>query len=111
MTSVSVVVWKIAPCAHELVAQLAGVDQVAVVADGELAVRAVDEQRLRVLDAARAGGRVADVADGDVADRARRAFGLVEDVGDLAHRRATAARGGRRTHAMPALSCPRCCSA
>ena len=110
MTSVSVVDWKIEPCAHQLVAQLGGVHQVAVVADAELAVRALDEQRLRVLDPARAGGRVADVADGDVAGQ-RGELGLVEDVGDLAHARATAAHGGRRTHAMPALSCPRCCSA
>ena len=36
--------------ADELVAQLAGVDEVAVVGDGDLAVRAVDQERLRVLE-------------------------------------------------------------
>ena len=47
----SLLVWKIEPCAHQLVAKLAGVDEVAVVADGNLPVRAVDQERLRVLDA------------------------------------------------------------
>ncbi len=54
---------------HQAVAQLLGVDEVAVVADGDLAVRAVDQDRLRVLEAAFAGGRVADVADGAHARR------------------------------------------
>ena len=36
--------------AHQLVAQLAGVDQIAVVGDGDLSVAALDEERLRVLD-------------------------------------------------------------
>ena len=52
--------------ADELVAQLARVDQVAVVGDGDLAVRAVDQDRLRVLELALAGGRVARVADREV---------------------------------------------
>ena len=47
-TSVSLLVWKMAPCADQRVAQLAGVHQVAVVADRELAVHAVDDDRLRV---------------------------------------------------------------
>ena len=52
--------------ADELVAQLARVDEVAVVGDGDLAVGAVDQERLRVLELALAGGRVARVADGEV---------------------------------------------
>ena len=51
--------------AHERVAQLAGVDQVAVVADGELAVDAVDHDRLRVGELALAGRGIADVPDGE----------------------------------------------
>ena len=60
----SLVVWKIDPWLHEHVAQLLRVHEVAVVADRDLAVRAVDENRLRVLQAALARGRVAHVADG-----------------------------------------------
>ena len=59
--------------ADQLVAQLARVDEVAVVADGDLAVRAVDEERLGVLELALAGGRIARVADGDVAGQRLRA--------------------------------------
>ncbi len=54
MTSVSLLVWKIEPLLDQLVAQLAGVDEVAVVGDGDLPVRAVDQERLGV---ARAGSR------------------------------------------------------
>src|SRR6185503_8162338 len=68
----------------ELVAQLASVDDVAVVAEGDLPVRAVDQDRLRVEQLALAGGRVPDVADrqrpGEPGER-----GAVEDVGDVAH--------------------------
>ena len=73
MTSVSLLDWKIDPCAHELVAQLVGVDQIAVVADGDLTVRAIDQNRLRVGEPAFAGGRIADVSDGDVTWQLRRA--------------------------------------
>ena len=71
--------------ADQLVAQLAGVDEVAVVADGDLAVGAVDEERLRVLELALAGGRVAGVPDRDVAGKRLERL-LVERFGDLAHR-------------------------
>ena len=47
-------------------ANAGGVHQVAVVRDGDLAVRAVDQDRLGVLQAALAGGRIARVPDGDV---------------------------------------------
>ena len=71
--------------AHELVAQLEGVDEVAVVAHGDLAVRAVDEEWLRVLELALARGRVACVPDRDVTGkRLQRLF--VERLGDLPHR-------------------------
>ena len=74
--------WRPARSSH--VAQLALVDEVAVVADGDLAVDALDEDRLGVDQAALAGRRVAHVADGrrarQVGQRA-----LVEDVGDVAH--------------------------
>ena len=59
----SLVVWKMAPLPDERVAQLAGVDQVAVVADRELPVDAVDDDRLGVGQPALARRRVADVTD------------------------------------------------
>ena len=71
--------------AHELVAELEGVDEVAVVAHGDLAVRAVDEEGLRVLEFAFARGRVACVPDRDVTGkRLQRLF--VERFRNLPHR-------------------------
>ena len=46
--------------------QAGGVGEVAVVTDGDLAAGAVHDQRLGVLDVRAAGGRVADVTDGEV---------------------------------------------
>ena len=64
--------------------QLVGVDQVAVVAERDRAVRGGAERRLRVLPGAGAGGRVARVADREVAlERVER--GLVEDLRDQPH--------------------------
>ena len=57
----------------ELGAQLVGVDQVAVVAERDRARAAVVEQRLRVRPRVRAGGRVARVADRELAAQARQA--------------------------------------
>ena len=48
----------------QFVAQEVGVDQVAVVADGDLAARAIDDDGLGVFERAGAGGGIADVADG-----------------------------------------------
>ena len=59
----SVFDWKIDPWRDELVAQLARVDEVAVVADRDLPVRAVDQNRLRVEQLAFARRRVAHMAD------------------------------------------------
>jgi shikimate dehydrogenase len=60
------------------------VDEVAVVADGDLAAGAISNDGLGVFQRAGAGGGVADVADGPRAGK----FGelvLVEDLGDEAH--------------------------
>ena len=65
-------------------AQRLGVDEVAVVAEGDLAVGAGDAERLGVLQAAGAGRRVAVVADGDVAAEVTEVL-FVEDLGDEAH--------------------------
>ena len=70
--------------AFQLVAQDGGVDQVAVVRDRDLAADAIDHERLRVFDRARAGRGITGVPD-----RAR-AFqplqlGLAEDLRDQAH--------------------------
>ena len=58
----------------ELAAQLGGIDQVAVVRNGERAAAVVDEERLGVGDAVGAGGGIADVAHRHVAGQ------LVEPV-------------------------------
>jgi len=51
----------------EFVAEGGGIDQVAIVADGQLTALAIDGQRLRIDQSARAGGGVAHVADGAIA--------------------------------------------
>ena len=74
--------WTPAPRA---VAQLLGVGEVAVVADGERAARVVDGEGLGVLDVRAAGGGVAHVADGDAPGSARQLV-LREGVLHEAHR-------------------------
>ena len=71
-------------CAFDLVAQLGGVDQVAVVAERDAAARRGGAERgLGVLPGGGPGGGVAAVADGDVAlQRAQHL--LVEDLADQA---------------------------
>ena len=64
--------------------ELAGVDQVAVVPEGDPTVAGVPKGRLGVLPVARAGGGVAGVADGEVAVEGGQ-VALVEDLGDQAH--------------------------
>ena len=49
--------------ALQLVAQDIGVDQVAVVRDRHLAADAIDHERLRIFDRARAGGGITGVPD------------------------------------------------
>src|SRR4030042_1501559 len=61
-----------------------GVEQVAVVAQGELAMLSLHVHRLGVLDAAGAGGGVAVVADGHEAGKERQVV-LIEHLGDQAH--------------------------
>ena len=71
--------------ADQRVAQLAGVHEIAVVANRELAVDAVDDDRLRIRELALAGGRVADVPDGELARQRRQRLG-VERLVDVPHR-------------------------
>ena len=106
MTSVSLAGLKNRSVADELVAQLERVDEVAVVADGDLTVGAVDEERLGVLELALARGRIARVPDRDVAgERLERLF--VERLGDLAHRardaELLAVGGGNAGALLPAV--------
>src|ERR1043166_2524942 len=49
--------------AFEFIAQEIGINQVAVVGDGELAAHTIDHERLRVLDRARPSRRVTGVPD------------------------------------------------
>ena len=68
----------------QLVAQLARVHQVAVLADGDARDPGRADQRLRVLPARRARGRVAHVPDGRLAAEAGEGA-LVEDLRDQSH--------------------------
>ncbi len=67
-----------------LVGQRGGVGEVAVVAEGEVHAAGLPEDRLRVAPGAGAAGRVAGVADGEVAGQAAEGP-LVEHVGHQAH--------------------------
>ena len=80
MISESEVERNVTPCARELVVELDGVDQVAVVGQRDRAA-VVPVDRLGVLPAAVAGGRVAHVADRHLAGERLQAA-LVEDLGD-----------------------------
>jgi hypothetical protein len=81
--------------ADQHLGELGRVGQVAVVAEAD-AVRRVDVERLRLGDPVAAGGRIADVADADVALEVEHGL-LVEDVPDqaraLVHRQQALARG------------------
>ena len=83
MTSVSVVPRELDALGDELVAQLRGVDEVAVVTQGDDVAVAAAHQRLRVLPVAGAGGAVAHVADGVLAAEALEHL-LVEHLADEA---------------------------
>src|SRR6185436_5580430 len=71
--------------ADQRVTQLAGVDQVAVVPERQLAVRAVDDDRLGVGEPALAGRRVAHVAGGEVPGQPGERV-AAERIVDVAHR-------------------------
>jgi hypothetical protein len=73
------------PLTNEFFSQFLRIDEVAVVADCDLAVGAVDQKRLRVFELALASGGIAHVADrGSAGEPGERP--LVERVGDVAHR-------------------------
>ena len=69
----------------ERITQLAGVDQIAVVPQRQLAVRAVDHDGLGVGQPALPGGGVAHVTNGEMAGQAGQRL-VVEGVVDVAHR-------------------------
>jgi hypothetical protein len=68
----------------EGVSKRLGVDYVAVVSEGDRAVRAFDVDRLGVLVAAGAGGGVSRMADRDVAGKLAEVL-FVKDLRDQAH--------------------------
>ena len=70
---------------HEVVAQLARVDEIAVVANRDLPVRTIDEDRLGIGKLALARRRVANVADRRRSGQLCECF-AVEGIGDIAHR-------------------------
>ena len=76
----------------EVVAQLARVDEIAVVANRDLPMRTVDEDGLSVRELALAGRRVAHVADCRRSGQLGQRF-AVEGIGDVAHR-------ARHTHLL-----------
>ena len=71
--------------ADQLVAELAGVHQIAVVTNRDLAMGTVNQNRLRVRELAFAGGRVANVPDRDRSGQVRQLV-VVESFRDVAHR-------------------------
>ncbi len=71
--------------AFEFVAEHGGVGQVAVVGDGDLAAHAIHRERLGVAEVRRAGGGIARVGDGHVADEVVQDFGVVENLRHEAH--------------------------
>ena len=68
----------------KLFLQLGGVDDIAVVRQGQLAVVAVNQQGLGVTQLAAASGRVPGVPDGHVTDQ-RIKIGLPKYLGDQPH--------------------------
>ena len=58
---------EVGALAFELVPQIAEVDQVAVVRDGDQAPGRIDADGLRIQQGGVAGGRIASVADGQLA--------------------------------------------
>ena len=96
-SSVSDVVRELDARGAQLVAQLADVDEVAVVPERDGARAPVVEERLRVRPGRRAGRRVARVADRDLAAEAVKLL-LVEHLRDepeVAHPRQPAVLGDR----------------
>ena len=70
--------------ALQFLAELNGVDQIAVVRDGDLAARAVDGQRLGVAQVRRAGRRIAGVSHGHGTNETVQDL-AVENLRDQAH--------------------------
>jgi hypothetical protein len=69
----------------QLVAELGGVGEIAVVGDGDLAAHAIHRERLGVAHVRRAGGGIARVADGHVADEVMQDFGVGKNLRHQAH--------------------------
>jgi hypothetical protein len=107
-TSVSLLVWKIDPARTSSSRSSPRVHEVAVVARRDLAVRAVDEDRLGVLEPALAGRRIARVADGEV-PRQRRSAASSKRRRRSPSRDTCASVAVGRGDAGALL--PRCCSA
>ena len=70
--------------ANQLGAQFRGIDEIAVVAQGNLAVRAFDQERLGIDDPAVAGCRVTDMTDRGPSDQAGQ-YSFGKDVADVTH--------------------------
>ncbi len=85
MISVSVVLWKMWPCCFVFAAKQGGVDEIAVVGDRDRAQQKLPQQRLGIAQFARAGGGIADVADGGVALEFFLEHSRLEDLADQAH--------------------------
>ncbi len=70
--------------AHHLVLQLAGIDEISVVTDGNLTVSAIDKERAGIGGTTLAGGRIAHVPHGQTSREAAE-HGLVEGLVDVGH--------------------------
>jgi hypothetical protein len=101
---------EVSAVAFEAGAEVAEVDQVAVVRDGDEALGGVDADGLGVEQRRVAGGGVAGVADGHVAGQLGEHV-VGEDFGDQAHALDVRRSLGRRRRRCRPDSCPRCCRA
>ena len=70
--------------AFQFVAQDVGVDEVAIVRDGELAAEAIDDKGLGIFHRARSGGGITGMADGPLALQTLQ-FRLPKNLRDKAH--------------------------
>ena len=85
ITSVSLEAWKMEPRAFQFRAQFGGVGDVAVVRHRDAAFVARHRKRLRVQQHRIAGGRIARMADGQIARAASASTVAGENIGHVAH--------------------------
>ena len=69
----------------KLILDQLGIDDVAIVGDGDGAAGIVDHDRLYVLDGRFSGGRIADVSNSSTARQILEHFLIAENIGNMPH--------------------------